>query len=717
MNTILGSRARKYLIAIFAVIVTLSATAHAQSYVEGVSEVLSSTTSTDLYTYTDTLITYDLAAYYSPYTQAQLLDNGTQIAYGATGSLDGQTAPLDGHVPNLKTGDDYEVDGAHYLIAFYTYYDPGSGNTYYENPGYYGFTDGDQGSGYDYTGGGGDYYTAESSIFLGYTASAISTAVPQITGISPSGATRGTSGQITVSGSHLVDIFNGGTTPTVLSGSGFSLTTTGTPSATQATLNYSLDASAATGARQFTLTNRFGQSEPQTFTIGDPSPVVGDVEPHVWPAGTVIPLIITGSGFGIAPTVTLAGVGVLNPVPAVTSATDSRISTSVSIAANAPDGPATVSVQSHGSGGNGFVQGTPGQSSSGSNAAAISAAPAPIPQIMFNGNNISGTTQSVMAGQQIALSVSPPSGFTITSQSWSFSNQSAITGGFTNTAGNGQPSASGGGQEAADPSLNQGTLTFYWVNPGDNGETVTYTYTLDTGRSASATATFNIGGPTGSTLPNAFVQTDDSATAINNAQSNPATLIMTNAPGKPAVGIWFNDLATLPQGNFIWVQILNSVTYSQLLPSNASYTPPPTAQNQLDGVYPYPNASNVSTSDGPNRPDLLGGMGEAAEAFDANMYVLWDPALPAGCTPATTDTSTKPYYTSTPSTCTSIPVPLASIRWTWSACAINALASAPGGVVTSSWLKHCGPGKKYPAAANGYPEWNKCYASKNANCQ
>jgi hypothetical protein len=112
---------------------------------------------------------------------------------------------------------------------------------------------------------------------------------------------------------------------------------------------------------------------------------------------------------------------------------------------------------------------------------------------------------------------------------------------------------------------------------------------------------------------------------------------------------------------------------------------------------------------------LLGGLGEAAELFDAIMYVLWDPAIPpAGqpnCTPATTSLN----YKSTASTCASIPVPLGSVEWKWSACTINQLA-APAGVVTPSWIKQCGPGFSYPAAAGGYPTWNSCDTSDIGKC-
>jgi len=52
--------------------------------------------------------------------------------------------------------------------------------------------------------------------------------------------------------------------------------------------------------------------------------------------------------------------------------------------------------------------------------------------------------------------------------------------------------------------------------------------------------------------------------------------------------------------------------------------------------------------------------GEAAVSFDATMYVLWDPALPSGCTAVWTDTNASPYIPHA-SQCTSIPIPLGSV--------------------------------------------------------
>jgi hypothetical protein len=360
----------------------------------------------------------------------------------------------------------------------------------------------------------------------------------------------------------------------------------------------------------------------------------------------------------------------------------------------------------------------------------------PVPQILqvtsvadladcANGSpTYSGASEtSVFAGQQILLCIlPPPAGFQILSQSWSFDNILDITGGFTNAIGNGgQPSAANGGMEAEDPSLTVSSLEFYFVNPNTT-ETATYSWTLNTGTSQT-TADFQINGPTGNLLPNAFAQSNNTGTSLSNAQNISAALMsMTNSPLKSGVGVFLSDNAEpvsngaqcppMPGkapaagcGQFIWVQILESVTQSLVIPSGDTSTPN-NASSQLDGTYPYFNGPNYSnaTWDSPGL-GLLHDWGEGAESFNATMYVLWDPALPVGCIPAWTDTQTTPYYTPHASTCTSIPIPLGSVQWGWSACAINALAPAAGSGTTPSWFLQCGTGSgNSSGVASEYPQ-------------
>jgi hypothetical protein len=231
---------------------------------------------------------------------------------------------------------------------------------------------------------------------------------------------------------------------------------------------------------------------------------------------------------------------------------------------------------------------------------------------------------------------------------------------------------------------------------------------------------FSVAGPTGSILPSASLQTDDTATVLLSPTGNPAQMKMSNSPQQPGYGVWFEESTAPNQGQFIWVQILNSVTYSQIEPANP-YSIPSDVVNELDGIYPYPSTTPQATADSPGRY-AYAGEGEDAEAFDATMYVLWDPAIPPqgkqSCTPAWTDTS-QTIYVAHASDCASIPVPLGSVRWKWSACAINQLGPPPpGGTAPSpSWIKQCGPAYSYGGTASGYPTWTSCSESAHANCK
>jgi len=283
---------------------------------------------------------------------------------------------------------------------------------------------------------------------------------------------------------------------------------------------------------------------------------------------------------------------------------------------------------------------------------------------------------------------------------------------------------------------------FYFIVPGQSETvTVTVTYNLaggSTSNPVTATQTFSAQGPTGSLQPQAYLQTGSSGTIIPSATANPATMSMGNAPQQAStVGVWFKEPVSAPTnnpGSFIWIQILNSVDYSQIPTLNSNYSPPSNALNQLDGSYPYPSNADVAASqnppstspsnysaDAPARLDLGGILGEAAVSFDATMYVLWDPAIPpqgqTSCTPATVNTNTgnNPYIV-TPSNCSSIPVPLGAIDWTWSACAINALAPAGSGAHTNSWFVQCGAGTQSTYENSVYPTWNSCFKSKYGGC-
>ncbi len=149
----------------------------------------------------------------------------------------------------------------------------------------------------------------------------------------------------------------------------------------------------------------------------------------------------------------------------------------------------------------------------------------------------------------------------------------------------------------------------------------------------------------------------------------------------------------------MWVQILddNESPGVNRLGQVASIQPPFAG---LDGTYPYSADTATVTYDSPYSP-LPPSYGEVARVFDATMYLMWDPALPTGCTPATT--SIDGNYTQSASTCTSTPIPLGSAQWKWSGCAINALIPQANG---TTYFRSCGVDLVYAAQpAAEYPTW------------
>jgi hypothetical protein len=552
-----------------------------------------------------------------------------------------------------------------------------------------------------------------------------------INSVSPLLIAVGTSGTLTITGENLVNPF-GGPQPDVHAsfrggpGSGFTVSSPNfSPDGSGGTVSYQAAQNATVGNWNIGISYTMGDTivvstNEGSLTVGYPAATVTNVTPNPWLAGqSNFQVTINGQNFGPNPTLHIIGTGVslLNFTP---NANGQSIVATVSVDLNTNTPAALVDVTP---GYNGpFVCACTG-SPDGTFSVPVQAAIAPPPQIIFNGANVAGTTQSVFAGQQIALTGVPPSGgFLVVNAGWSNHVVSTV-GGYGN--GSGGPPGPSGGHPLPMPSTTCPTsgncnLTYYYVAfPAT--DTLTLTYNLVNGTTSSASVIFNITGPTGALLPNALLQTDNTSVAIKHSVNPPGIVMqMANAPSPGLPGIVINDNAQLPQGNLVWVQIIQSTTYSQIIDPNSGVIPPPNQPLGLDGGYPYPPRFFSLT--GPNTAEdspgivLDNGVGETGETFDAIMYVMWDPAIPPAnlqtCTTAHVDQTFTPYHF-IPSTCASIPVPLASIEWKWSGCAINNGAGA-----NPNWSVQCGAAKALTpvAAFPGFPEWSHCDISHFGGC-
>jgi len=582
-----------------------------------------------------------------------------------------------------------------------------NGTTYWNNPDYF-LSVGDGASypsGSSFAPGGGPAYYETQYIYLGSTALQLSSAGPTITSISPSGGTVGTSGTIHIYGDNLVDPFTGQATAAITR-SGVTLSAA---SATEsvADLNDSIATNATTGNQSVTLTTRFGTSNAAPFSIGDPTPVITSISPNSWNAGTSIQVAITGHGFGTNPSLTITGPGVSGY--STGAASDTQIVANVTIAANSPGGAATVEVQSHGYTGSGFFPVNPGQPPQGSNTASVNPIPAPVPQIMFQGANVSGQTVNVIAGQQIALTIGPPPpGLHVSSRTWSGVNAGDAIAGWTP------------GQQPQIPSPSGESFAFYWVNAGTAGQatySVTYTWTLDNAQPAnSATATFNVRGPTNANISPTVGSVQMLPIAGNTVTiSGTPTMLLTGVPTSSGqAGIKFFASSSLPTGNtgsYSWVQLIGSDSVHFLKSTGrqvcTTFSNPSSTQPELDNTYPYGlGFNNVYTTSAPNDtatdgPRIAAPSSEMARSFAATMYLLWTPSPDNHCT----------------SGACAVPIPLGSLVWSWAGDTINTLSTAQGLNNTTWIMTGC-----QAAAAGGfepdssYPIWNNTVLNDSVSC-
>jgi len=184
------------------------------------------------------------------------------------------------------------------------------------------------------------------------------------------------------------------------------------------------------------------------------------------------------------------------------------------------------------------------------------------------------------------------------------------------------------------------TCTLYWVS--GTSPTVRYNYTLTSGQtSPTVSATFDVQGP--------------SAIALTTPTISPVTIGLYTGylymgmfvpPDTP--GIVFNATLQQPtaaQGTIVFVQYINQYNYQW---TTSGGCPSQSDGPGIDTGYPFDESSvgatTSSTNDSPAIP-LYSNATAAQASFNATMYLMWQPSLPA--TPV-------------------IPVPLGSITWQWS---------------------------------------------------
>jgi hypothetical protein len=402
----------KHSIIAAALLMSVCSFAASAQQVVGVSAILGSTNASQIDTYSATELDYSASYYYDAGVGGYLYQNGSLIRSGWAASGSESDIAYGYMTAPTSVGADYQLESDHYLMAAYmVWYE---GQYYYSNPYGYSFSPAGGGSSSNsFAPGGGDSYLVTETIYLGTTAIGVATAPPYIGGIREwaNGGTyglRGTSGYIEVYGQHLLDAFDGGTTP-AMSGNGVSVAVH-YASAVQVNLSYTIDASASTGDRTLTLSTRFGTSNGATFTVADPTPQIISISPNTIETDSDQQVQIQGSGFGTSPSVQVSGGDI---TVTVLSASDTNINALFSVPENAPVYDRSVTVTSNGVNGLGFAPAGGSQQSSPSQSISLTAGPKLADLSQF----------TVREADQGSISVSVLGG-TATSYQWSFTYQS-----------------------------------------------------------------------------------------------------------------------------------------------------------------------------------------------------------------------------------------------------------------------------------------------------
>jgi hypothetical protein len=182
--------------------------------------------------------------------------------------------------------------------------------------------------------------------------------------------------------------------------------------------------------------------------------------------------------------------------------------------------------------------------------------------------------------------------------------------------------------------LSQRTVTFYFIAAANSQQvtfTLNYMDNLNNSQSTSATATFNIAGPTSGTVSTPLGQWQ-----INSNSSG--FELDFGFPIPPDQGIQFNaPHATAPTGytgTFEWAQL---VTSDQITFTAGSSTSTCTSGTGLDNVFPY--GTGLSVADSPP-VGLPSADSKVTRSDSFTMYFMWSPGP-------------SPY----------IPVPLGYVSW------------------------------------------------------
>jgi hypothetical protein len=275
---------------------------------------------------------------------------------------------------------------------------------------------------------------------------------------------------------------------------------------------------------------------------------------------------------------------------------------------------------------------------------------------------------------------------------------------------------------------------FYWVDQASS-RAFRFNYTLANGSSKFAAISLNVTGPSNASMTAApsnpvIVRQGTGGPLISLGQSTPATAVGMAFSVSPLPTALQANLPGLigPHGNYQLVQVVNSETIKERTDKGVFACVPKalSSPTPIDRNYPYPsNQGSMTTSDSPASGLNYSAMGagynlyELRRDFSVTMYLMFDPGIPspsdsALCYPAYAASLTVWAASQCHG---SIPVPLGSISWSYTANGINTLNPNVSQGNGTSWV--VAPACTISARQNGfvlgtaYPQWQTVNVNVN----
>jgi hypothetical protein len=357
------------------------------------------------------------------------------------------------------------------------------------------------------------------------------TILPSLTSITPTSAKAGAATPVTLAGLSLSGV------TTVNAGANITVSNVVVQSATSITATFTSALNATLGANSVTVTDANGASNSVTFTLTAPTPVLSTISPQTGGTGATVTLSFTGTG--------LAGATLTTPLPTgitlAGSATTAfgTFSQNITIAGNAPLGPASFTVTTAGGTSNALSMTVFALAPLLNTITPNTAAAGSTPTVVLAGRGFTGTT-SLNFGAGSGISVLP--GAFVVNSDAQITAQLTITAAATTTT-----------LSVTNPNGTSNGVTFGIVptlssiNPTSHpAGTAIFAVTL-TGTSLTGASSINAGAGitvTALTVVSSTQITASFTIAATATQGNRSITVTT--PGGTTNGVTFNVLAPPP---------------------------------------------------------------------------------------------------------------------------------------------------------------------------